>query len=129
MAPPTPEAATTPIRRLEAGHAPTLTSPRPTDVSSELSKATDQSLSTARSKQHQITELEGRLQALEHVLALSVPGSVVEKHPLSASSSAGPPSSPIPNKTKATLNKSRLFGPSHWTNDVDEVSPAYYFPS
>lgn len=78
---------------------------------------------------HHIQQLNRRLQTLEHTISLSAPNILSEKSSLNAQSSIAASEygafDPSP-QTKTTLNKSRLFGPTHWTNDIDEVSLAYY---
>jgi Fungal Zn(2)-Cys(6) binuclear cluster domain len=120
-------------QHLETEHAPILISPQST-TDAESNEITEQSSSTAASKEHQTNELDRRHQTLERTVSLSAPGSVgVDKHPLSGPSSSHEArfeSRLVSDKTKATLNKSRLFGPTHWTNDVDEVSSyiSQWFP-
>jgi hypothetical protein len=77
----------------------------------------------------QIEGLDRRLQALEHVISLYAPGSLTEKSPPSNQLNVAVSESEtctLPAPTKTTLNKSRLFGPTHWTNDIHEVGLAYY---
>ncbi|OKL64711.1 hypothetical protein UA08_00524 [Talaromyces atroroseus] len=111
------------FRHLEADRTSTLISPLST-AESQPNEVTGRFPSTAENKERQINALDRRVQTLERALSLSAPGSVaVEKQPSSGPSGAHEArseSSSVSDKSKATLNKSRLFGPTHWTNDLDE---------
>ncbi|EED13582.1 conserved hypothetical protein [Talaromyces stipitatus ATCC 10500] len=80
--------------------------------------------SVSRRHDDHINELETRLRTLEHLLSRNRSSLDVDR-----TSNSGPStireseyaSNSVLHGTKTTLNKSRLFGRTHWTNDVYEV--------
>lgn len=70
-----------------------------------------------------INELESRLRTLEeHLLSRSIPKQSVDTSAAAGLGQSGYASNPVLHGAKPILNKSRLFGRTHWTNDVPEVS-------
>lgn len=70
-----------------------------------------------------INELERRLRTLEeHLLSRSIPEQSVDTSAATGLGQSGYASNPVLHGAKPILNKSRLFGRTHWTNDVPEVS-------
>lgn len=69
-----------------------------------------------------INGLESRLRTLEeHLLSRSIPKQSVDTSATAGLGQSGYASNPVLHGAKPILNKSRLFGRTHWTNDVPEV--------
>lgn len=77
--------------------------------------------STSLRPNDRINELESRLRTLEHVLSRSIPNASVDTSGTASLVESGYASNPVLHGAKPILNKSRLFGRTHWTNDVPEV--------
>lgn len=69
-----------------------------------------------------INELERRLGKLENLLSCREPKDGVGIPGAPSLAESGYASNPVLQGAKPILNKSRLFGRTHWTNDVPEVS-------
>jgi hypothetical protein len=82
-----------------------------------------QELNEPSRQDDRINELESRLRTLEeHLLSRSIPKQSVDTSAAEGLGQSGYASNPVLHGAKPILNKSRLFGRTHWTNDVPEVS-------
>lgn len=78
-------------------------------------------ISSASPGNDRINALESRLGTLEHLVSLNTPKPSVDIPGAARLSESGYASNPVLLGAKPILNKSRLFGRTHWTNDVPEV--------
>jgi hypothetical protein len=77
--------------------------------------------STSLRHDDRINELESRLRTLEHILSRTILNPSVDNSGVASLAESNYASNPVLQGAKPMLNKSRLFGRTHWTNDVPEV--------
>lgn len=80
--------------------------------------------SQSLNKENELNELNRRVRTLEQLLSICAPGLAVgnPERPGPQSSSNLKDTSCLPQDKRVALNKSRLFGQTHWTNAAHEVS-------
>lgn len=98
---------------------PAVTHPCGNDVEDHQNPPRE--LNESSRQDDRINDLEIRLRTLEHLLSRSTPKQSVDPSSVASLGESSHASNPVLRGVKPTLNKSRLFGRTHWTNDVPEV--------
>lgn len=92
------------------------------DPPPEVNESSNNIFNVKPGRDDRINELESRLGRLENLLSCSEPKISVDISRATSLAESGCASNPVLQGAKPILNKSRLFGRTHWTNDVPEVS-------
>lgn len=123
----TPQQASEPVPAVDGNSAVLSHENMRQDPPRELNESSRVISNASPRHDNRINELESRLQTLEHLLSRSIPKHGVDTSGAASLGDNGFASNPVINGAKPILNKSRLFGRTHWTNDVPEVSLSIKF--